>query len=220
MPCASVMVIIVLLKVEAHMRDARRDVLAFAPADARCVPCAIGQRVPSAYFFLPAIGLGRALAGARIGVRALAADRQAAAMTQAAVAAEIHQPLDVHRRPRGEGRPRPCSRGRSSRGSGGPRRRRARSPAARPGCSTFSMISLALAAPMPWMYCSAMIDALVRRNVDASDTGHVRCSSAAPLSRPQFLILPDRETQKTGPGTPFQATGTALQTTVRIGAGT
>ena len=41
--------------------------------------------------------LGLALAGARVGVRALAADRQALAMTQAAVAGEVHQPLDVHR---------------------------------------------------------------------------------------------------------------------------
>ncbi|SIT55332.1 hypothetical protein BQ8794_210025 [Mesorhizobium prunaredense] len=41
--------------------------------------------------------LGRALAGARIGMRALAANRQRAAMTQAAIAAEVHEPLDVHR---------------------------------------------------------------------------------------------------------------------------
>src|SRR5579883_56452 len=39
--------------------------------------------------------LGRALARARIGVGALAAHRQATAMTQAAIAAEVHQPLDV-----------------------------------------------------------------------------------------------------------------------------
>src|SRR4029079_4040063 len=41
--------------------------------------------------------LGRALTGPGIGVRALAAHRQRAAMTQAAIAAQIHQPLDVHR---------------------------------------------------------------------------------------------------------------------------
>ncbi len=41
--------------------------------------------------------LGLALAGARIGVRALAADRQALAMAKPAIAGEIHQPLDVHR---------------------------------------------------------------------------------------------------------------------------
>src|SRR4051794_4105801 len=41
--------------------------------------------------------LGRSLAGARIGMRALAAYRQAAPMAQSAIAAEIHQALDVHR---------------------------------------------------------------------------------------------------------------------------
>src|SRR5690606_12610794 len=41
--------------------------------------------------------LGRSLAGARIGVGALAAYGQRAAMAQAAIAAQIHQALDVHR---------------------------------------------------------------------------------------------------------------------------
>src|SRR3982074_1936582 len=40
--------------------------------------------------------LGRTLARARIGVGALTAHRQSAAMTQAAIAAEVHQTLDVH----------------------------------------------------------------------------------------------------------------------------
>src|SRR5262245_2277077 len=39
----------------------------------------------------------RSLARARIRVRALAADRQPAAVAQPAVAAEVHQPLDRHR---------------------------------------------------------------------------------------------------------------------------
>src|SRR5690606_23643336 len=39
----------------------------------------------------------RALAGARVGLGALAAHRQALAVAQAAVAAEVHQALDVHR---------------------------------------------------------------------------------------------------------------------------
>src|SRR4051794_34382164 len=39
--------------------------------------------------------LGRSLARARIGVGALAAHRQTAAMTQAAIAAEVHQTLDI-----------------------------------------------------------------------------------------------------------------------------
>src|SRR6266496_479090 len=38
-----------------------------------------------------------ALAGAGVGVRALAADGQALAVPQAPVAGEVHQPLDVHR---------------------------------------------------------------------------------------------------------------------------
>src|SRR5262245_42187392 len=41
-------------------------------------------------------GLARTFARARIGARALAADRQAFAMTLAAVAAQVHQTLDVH----------------------------------------------------------------------------------------------------------------------------
>src|SRR5688572_14542264 len=40
--------------------------------------------------------LARALARARVGARPLPAHRQVAAMTQAAVAADFHQPLDVH----------------------------------------------------------------------------------------------------------------------------
>src|SRR5258707_6150652 len=40
--------------------------------------------------------LGRTLARARVGMGTLATHRQSAAMTQAAIAAEIHQTLDVH----------------------------------------------------------------------------------------------------------------------------
>src|SRR5260370_8828445 len=40
--------------------------------------------------------LGWTLARARIGMGALTTHRQSAAMTQAAITAEIHQPLDVH----------------------------------------------------------------------------------------------------------------------------
>src|SRR5690606_21138294 len=42
--------------------------------------------------------LARTLAGAGIGARALAAHGQAATMAEAAVAADVHQSLDVHRR--------------------------------------------------------------------------------------------------------------------------
>ena len=57
----------------------------------------MSKRRTTAYFFLPGDRLGLALAGARVGVRALAADRQALAVAEAAVAGEVHQPLDVHR---------------------------------------------------------------------------------------------------------------------------
>ena len=40
--------------------------------------------------------LGRTLAGTGVGVRTLTANRQLAAMTQATIAAEVHQALDVH----------------------------------------------------------------------------------------------------------------------------
>src|SRR6266851_1370830 len=45
--------------------------------------------------FLAGDRLGRSLARSRVGVGALTAHRQAAAMPQAPIAAEIHQPLDV-----------------------------------------------------------------------------------------------------------------------------
>src|SRR5436853_5782735 len=49
------------------------------------------------HFLLAGDCLGRPFAGARIGVRALAPDRQALPVPEAPVAAEVHQPLDVHR---------------------------------------------------------------------------------------------------------------------------
>src|SRR3954463_8787646 len=42
-------------------------------------------------------GLARPLAGSRIGARALSACRQSAAMPCAAIAAQIHETLDIHR---------------------------------------------------------------------------------------------------------------------------
>src|SRR5512143_1763046 len=41
--------------------------------------------------------LARSLAGTRVGVGALSANRQTAAMTEAAVRTDFDQPLDVHR---------------------------------------------------------------------------------------------------------------------------
>src|ERR1700753_2305517 len=49
------------------------------------------------HFLLAGDRLGRTLARARVGVCALTANRQTAAMAQATIAAEIHQALDVHR---------------------------------------------------------------------------------------------------------------------------
>src|SRR5713226_4585435 len=42
-------------------------------------------------------GLARAFARARVGAGTLAANRQSLAMAGAAIAAEVHQPLDIHR---------------------------------------------------------------------------------------------------------------------------
>src|SRR6266581_5129800 len=47
-------------------------------------------------FLLAGDCFGGTFAGPRIGMGALTAHRQAASVTQAPVAAEIHQPLDVH----------------------------------------------------------------------------------------------------------------------------
>src|SRR6185503_1444448 len=112
LPCASVMVIMVLLNEaftcatpDAMFFRSRRRTRAvavaslpihdpFAADNPRAERCsASGWR----WRLLPARdGLGRSLAGAGVGVGALAADRQAFAMAQPAIAAEIHQPLDVH----------------------------------------------------------------------------------------------------------------------------
>src|SRR3954449_4268029 len=51
----------------------------------------------SDHFLLGDRALARALAGAGVGLGALAAHRQCAAVPQPAVAADLHQPLDVHR---------------------------------------------------------------------------------------------------------------------------
>src|SRR5688500_6559501 len=94
------------------MRHARRDVLFLAPTDARCFFThsrslrGLRARVRAQPFdasislllLLARDGFRRSLAGAGIGMRTLAAHRQTAPVTQPAIAAEIHQPLDVHRR--------------------------------------------------------------------------------------------------------------------------
>src|SRR5207245_56173 len=62
----------------------------------RVIPCSPHAAIGFENLLLLAgDGLGRALARARIGVGALTAHRQTATMTQAAIAAEVHQTLDV-----------------------------------------------------------------------------------------------------------------------------
>src|SRR3546814_9010802 len=52
---------------------------------------------PDCLLLLAGNRLGLALAGARSGVRALPADGKALAVTKAAIAGQVHEPLDVHR---------------------------------------------------------------------------------------------------------------------------
>src|SRR6516164_7222693 len=112
LPCASVMVIIVLLKEaltcatpEVMFLRSRRRGLA-RPA-AGCCSLAIrfallgGSGAPQGgglggRFLLAGDRPCLALARARVGVCPLTSDRQAAAMPQAAVAAKVHQPFDIH----------------------------------------------------------------------------------------------------------------------------
>jgi hypothetical protein len=98
LPCASVMVIDGVVEGGVHMRHAHHDVLLFFLARARAFASAllVISHLTS-YFLLAGDRLGGTFAGAGVGVGALAADRQALAVTQAAIAAQVHQALDVHR---------------------------------------------------------------------------------------------------------------------------
>src|SRR6516165_11303771 len=120
LPCASVMVMVVLLKDEftcatpdaggflAHSKAPFLRISTPPLCQRLHLKCTKGQSqmanrkpfaAPSSPFaqllLLASDRLGRTLARARIGMGALTAHRQAAAMTQAAIAAKIHQPLDV-----------------------------------------------------------------------------------------------------------------------------
>src|SRR6516164_9881072 len=123
-PCASVMVIIVLLKVAftcatpdaMFLRSRRRTRAGSFPSPdplkdaalcreclflhrANCEPDArasVGCGLPANLLLLARYRLGWTLARAGIGVGTLAADGQPTAMSQPTVASEIHQPLDVH----------------------------------------------------------------------------------------------------------------------------
>ena len=112
LPCASVMVIMVLLKLAftwatpavmflrslLRRRWVRVPYLKSVPNPRSPMPPAERMlQLRWALLLLAGDRPGLALAGARIGVRALAADREAPAMAKPAVAGEIHQPLDVHR---------------------------------------------------------------------------------------------------------------------------
>src|SRR3989337_1967540 len=94
-PCESVMVMVVLLKVA--------ETLAIPSASiTRLVffPIAMVTSLPEPllrYLLLAGDSAAWTLLGAGVGVRALTADGEAAAMTNAAVAADVHEALDVHR---------------------------------------------------------------------------------------------------------------------------
>ncbi|MPL95823.1 hypothetical protein SDC9_41995 [bioreactor metagenome] len=77
-----------------HVNNASGDVLALFALNAGLVA---SHCLSLPLLLLAGDRLGRALAGTSVGVGALAANRKVLAVTQAAVAAEVHQTLDVHR---------------------------------------------------------------------------------------------------------------------------
>src|SRR3954470_6421349 len=98
LPCESVMVTMVLLKVAATWATPTTTFFfSFLRARGALPPAFCASAILLGHFLLAGDRLGGALAGAGIGVGALAADRQALAVAQAAIAAQVHQPLDVHR---------------------------------------------------------------------------------------------------------------------------
>src|SRR5476651_163683 len=96
LPAGSVMVTMVLLKVAATCATPTTTFF-FSFLRARPAAFLSATAMLLGHFLLAGDRLGRPLAGAGIGVGALTADRQALAVTQAPVAAQIHQALDVHR---------------------------------------------------------------------------------------------------------------------------
>src|SRR5579862_780312 len=92
------------VEARADMRGARGNVLALASPQTRCCRAFCHLALPplrspkgERLFLLARDRARRTLAGAGVGVGALAAHRQPLPMPQAAIAAQIHQPLDVHR---------------------------------------------------------------------------------------------------------------------------
>src|ERR1700709_1134487 len=92
-PCTSVMVIMVLLN-EAFTCATPEVMFLRSRRLTRVGSLAIG--LGALLLLLAGDRLGRALAGAGVGVGPLTADRQALAVTQAAIAGQVHQALDVH----------------------------------------------------------------------------------------------------------------------------
>src|SRR3954469_9352749 len=97
-PCASVMVMMVLLKVAATWATPTTTFFfSFLRARGALPEPFLSSAILLGHFLLAGDRLGRPLAGTGIGVGALAANRQALTVAQAPIAAQIHQPLDVHR---------------------------------------------------------------------------------------------------------------------------
>src|SRR5436190_6739680 len=106
LPWASVIVIIVLLKLaftcampEAiFLRSRRRTRVVSFPIQDSFRGCRADTISSSrVLLFLAGDRFGGPFAGARVGVRALAANREPAPMPQPAIATEVHQTFDVHR---------------------------------------------------------------------------------------------------------------------------
>src|SRR3712207_2781142 len=96
LPWASVMVTMVLLKLASTCATPAAMFLRSFLRGAREAPPRGSRAILLRHLLLAGDRHRLALARARVGVGALAAHRQAAAVPQAAVAGHVHQPLDVH----------------------------------------------------------------------------------------------------------------------------
>src|ERR1051326_2632422 len=94
-PAPSVIVMMVLLKVAATCATPWTTFF-FSFLRARPAPF-FSAAILLRHLLFPGDRLGRAFARARVRMSALPTHRKPAAMTQTAIADEIHQPLDVHR---------------------------------------------------------------------------------------------------------------------------
>src|SRR5580765_3812498 len=100
LPCRSVIVMIVWLNDACTWAmPSVTFFLTFLRARVAAVLALVAMSAQSLFLLLLGAGdrLARSLAGAGVRASALAAHRQSLAMTCAAVAAEVHQPLDAHR---------------------------------------------------------------------------------------------------------------------------